>query len=640
VHASIVPVHAGQLEPAASAGQSIAPDERAQIESVLRSMSITGESACPPDHTVFGNLEQDARFASAVPVLRRAGIGAAATLPVRVHGKVNGLWVLYAGAPDWFGASELERLKMAAADLGRALEHFEHDAARKRAEDALSRSERRFQEILEQVSLVAVVLGLDGRVTFCNEFGARLLGWAREEMAGKDWFANFLPGDNRDVVRRIFLDNIGCGSLPVHYFNEVVTREGLRRMISWSNLVLRNEQGEPVGSASIGEDITERRAAEEALRDSEARYRFLFKANPLPMWVVDTSTRRFLAANDAAVRQYGYSSEEFLAMSADNLRAPDDVAAVGDAVTGLPASTVRHRTRDGSIISVEVHGFDMMYGDRPARLVSAHDITEMRQLEDQFRQSQKMEAIGRLAGGVAHDFNNLLMAMKGYTELALSGLAPDHPNRADLDEVCRAADRGAELTRQLLAFSRRQILKPEILDLNSVVAEMQRMLLPIIGENIKLITRFDPHLCRVRADRGQIGQVLLNLVVNARDAMPQGGQLVIETANTLLDEDYARTHTGVVPGQYAAMSVSDTGTGIPPHVQAHLFEPFFTTKEKDRGSGLGLSTVYGIVRQSGGHVWVSSEMGRGATFRIYIPDVHALDQRATHTRPLTTAQEN
>ena len=582
---------------------------------------------------VFGDLLADERFAASGPVLRQAGLRSAAALFLPVHGRAKGLLTLYSEVAGFFGPEELDWLEKAAADLGHALEALERDAARKRAEEALSGSERRFREILQRVNLVAVVLGVDGCITFCNEFGARLLGWGRTELIGKNWFENFLPPENRAQVWHVFFDNIVAGSIPVHYQNEILTRDGRLRMISWSNSVLCDPDGSVVGTASIGEDITERRAAEEALRASEERYRFLFNANPLPMWVVDTATRRFLAANDAAVRQYGYSREEFLAMSVDEVRAAEDDAVPGDVFPGFPGSTVRHRRKDGSLMNVEVRGFAIMYGARPARLIAAQDVSEMKQLEEQLRQSQKIEAIGRLAGGVAHDFNNILMAIQGYTELALAGMPPDDSHRPDLEEVRKAAGRGAELTRQLLAFSRRQILQPEILDLNSVVAEMQRMLLRIIGADIQLVTRFDPHLCRVRADRGRIGQVLLNLVVNARDAMPQGGKLVIETSNAVLDDEYARTHAGVVPGAYAMIAVTDTGTGITPSVRAHLFEPFFTTKEKDKGSGFGLSTVYGIVRQSGGHIWVYSEVGHGAAFKIYLPDVQVPAPRATPDVP-------
>jgi nitrogen-specific signal transduction histidine kinase len=253
--------------------------------------------------------------------------------------------------------------------------------------------------------------------------------------------------------------------------------------------------------------------------------------------------------------------------------------------------------------------------------VIAHDMTERRSLEEQIRQAQKMEAVGRLAGGVAHDFNNLLTAISGYSDFLLRRLGPQHPLRKDAEEIQRAAARAASLTRQLLAFSRRQVLEPKVIDLNLVVTDMEKMLRRLIGEHIELATSLDPALGRVRADRGQIEQVLLNLAVNARDAMPGGGRVTIETRNVDLDAAYARDHVGIEPGAYVLLCVSDTGVGMDDETRLHIFEPFFTTKAGGSGTGLGLSTVYGIVRQSGGSIEVASEPGRGAAFKVYLPRV-------------------
>jgi len=264
------------------------------------------------------------------------------------------------------------------------------------------------------------------------------------------------------------------------------------------------------------------------------------------------------------------------------------------------------------------------------------DVTDARKMEAQLRQSQKMEAVGNLAGGIAHDFNNLLTAIGGYSELVLNRIAGDDPNRRYIQEIQSVSGRAAALTRQLLAFSRRQILQPRVIDLNAVVADMDHLLRRLIGEDIDFFTALDPGLWRVKADPGQIEQVIVNLAVNARDAMPEGGKLTIETANADLDEAYARGHVAIHPGAYVMIALSDTGIGMDAETRSRIFEPFFTTKETGKGTGLGLSTVYGIVKQSGGYIWVYSESGRGTTFKIYLPRV---EEKAETPAPVAASPD-
>jgi PAS domain S-box-containing protein len=371
-------------------------------------------------------------------------------------------------------------------------------------------------------------------------------------------------------------------------------------------------------------------ARTDALARTEARYRLLFEENPEPMWVFDVATLCFLAVNEAAVSAYGYPPEEFLALTIADIRPPEDIpllrAALGQ--PGLPGpsrtqpgSVFRHRRRDGSILLVDVASHAIDFDGRAARLVLARDVTERSQLEAQLRQAQKMEAVGQLAGGVAHDFNNLLTIILSHAAFAREALA-DAPALApvadDIGQVAHAATRATELTRQLLTFARRQMFAPRVLDVNDLTLHVDRMLRRLIGEHIELVTRCAPALWPAEADPAQIEQVLVNLAVNARDAMPDGGTLTIETSNATLG---AADVSGpdARPGEYVVLEVRDTGHGIHPEDVGRLFEPFFTTKPPGAGTGLGLAVCYGIAAQHGGHITVESEPGRGATFRVYLP---------------------
>ena len=421
-----------------------------------------------------------------------------------------------------------------------------------------------------------------------------------------------------------------------------------RWLWSMDRVFKRAADGTPQQIIGIAQDITARKQSEATRRESEERYRLLFESNPLPMWVYDLETLSFLAVNEAAVQHYGYSREEFLAMTIKEIRPPEEVPSllnrVSQVSSGLDmAGAWRHRKKDGSVIAVEITSHVIDFLGKRAELVLANDITErlrteqaLRESEEQLRASQRLEAVGQLAGGVAHDFNNLLTVITGYSDLLLRRLPEEDSQRQKILEIKQAAERAAALTRQLLAFSRKQVLQPKVLDLNCLVTETSKMLRRLIGEDIELVLALKSALGRVLADPGQLEQVIMNLVVNARDAMPQGGKIIIETHNVELSETYAGMHLAVKPGPYVMLAISDTGNGMDAETQQHIFEPFFTTKEVGKGTGLGLATVYGIVKQSGGNIWLYSEVGRGTTFKIYLPRV---EEKAAGPQPVHARAE-
>jgi PAS domain S-box-containing protein len=368
---------------------------------------------------------------------------------------------------------------------------------------------------------------------------------------------------------------------------------------------------------------------EDALRRSEARYRSLVQSAVYGIYR-SSLEGRFFDVNPALIAMLGYdSAEELLALDPKQdvfLDPSEQERVMGEFQRGarLDHVEVRWKRKDASAITVRLSGRVVNNPEETAEVVEiiAEDITERRVLENQFRQAQKMEAVGRLAGGVAHDFNNLLMVISGYAEVLLEQTRKGNPLYPKIEAIHQAADRATNLTHQLLAFSRKQLLELKVVDLNIIIEDMERLLRPLIGENIELQTHLAPDLGRTRADAGQIEQVLMNLVVNSKDAMPQGGKISIQTANVRLDnEDRRREYTYIQPGSYVVLSVTDTGEGMDKETQLRIFEPFFTTKEKGKGTGLGLSTVYGIIKQSRGYVLVESELQRGTTFRIYLPRV-------------------
>jgi len=386
----------------------------------------------------------------------------------------------------------------------------------------------------------------------------------------------------------------------------------------------------------------------ERRRTTEDRYRLLFQSNPYPVVVIDRDTRHFLAVNDATLEQYGWSREEFLAMTANDLYLPEDVPAANamrqDGAWGvIPAvQGLRHRRKNGTVFDVETSVRPIDLDGRPAVLALAHDVTARHAAEAQLRQSQKMEAVGQLTGGIAHDFNNILMVILANADELQEEENPDAAMvAARLEPITQAVLRASALTRQLLAFSRTQPLSPKHTDLNDLVSDTGKLLRRALGEHIEIDSALAAGLWTVNIDRTQLETALVNLCVNARDAMPGGGKLRIETRNVSLDKDNITQGTDVVAGDYVMLAVTDTGSGMSPETRARVFEPFFTTKEVGKGTGLGLSMVYGFIKQSNGHITIHSEVGRGTTFRLYLPRSDGVQEKAAgrKTAPLPRGAE-
>ena len=515
---------------------------------------------------------------------------------------------------------------------------------RERTSAQLRSQERQLQAIVDAVN--DVVLELDGEGRYLNIWAAdeselarprtELLGKRVEDVLGLD-AARPLAEPLRRVLSTGVPESLEY-PLPLadgeHWFLGRLTR-------------LPGIDGGPDSVCMGITDISERKRAEEALKVSEAEHRGLIERAPLGIYRT-TPEGRLLAANAAFARMLGYEGPDELLdrdMAQVVYASPDERARLLSRLGPQDdfATETQWKRKDGTSVVVRLN-IHVVRG--PTRGIEcfeglAEDVTEQRNLEAQFRQAQRLEAVGRLAGGVAHDFNNILTAITGYSELLLADLAADDRRREDVEEIRTATQRAAALTRQLLAFSRRQVLQVKVLDLNVVVRTLDRMLRRLIGEDVSLEVALSDGLGAVRADPAQMEQIIMNLAVNARDAMPVGGRLTIESANVVLDETYARVHGGAKPGRYVMLAVSDTGVGMDDVTRSHIFEPFFTTKEPSKGTGLGLATVYGIVKQSGGNIWVYSEPGRGATFRLYMPrvDQQPEDSEQQATLPVAGGHE-
>ncbi len=496
--------------------------------------------------------------------------------------------------------------------------------SRRKAARAARKSDALFRLVFARNPLPMWVYDLEtGQFLEVNDAALALYGYSRAEFLGLGW--SDLEAEPVE----------GTGPAPVSSRVDMRSdRHRLRdsRPIDVQLIEHELRLGGRRVAMVVAEDITGRRQADAALRRSEARFRSLVEGAVYGVYRAGPDGR-FLEANPALARMLGYNSEHDLLdlflrdqvfLSSGDYAAMMEQVAQADRLDGFGAAWKRC---DGQVIRVRLTGRAVREERGALECFEGivEDVTERWQLEEQLRQSQKMDAIGRLAGGVAHDFNNLLAVITCYSELLTQALEPDGTLYGYAEETRRAAERAADLTRQLLTFSRKQVIRPQRLDLNAVLMTVERILRRLIGEDVELVLQLAEDLGEIEADPSQVDQLILNLALNARDAMPEGGRLTLQTANIYLDATYAHRHLGARPGDYVMLAVIDTGTGMDAQTQARIFEPFFTTKGPGKGTGLGLATVFGIIRQSGGEIQVNSELGRGTSFRVYLPRADSVE---------------
>ncbi len=542
-----------------------------------------------------------------------------------VTGSVNeetAVGCMKAGATDYLLKSNLARIGPA---IQAALERARAQAQKTQAEAALAASERRFRSLVQNSSDLVTILAPDGTILYASDSAQRIVGYSPGELVGTS-LLSYLGGDDARTVQRLLQTGNGKSDSagPVEF--------SLRRSDGtpvWLEAVGTNLLNDATirGIVLNARDVSERKRADRALRESEERYRDLFDhASDLVCMAAPDGS--LLYVNQAWKHGTGYGEDEIGRMQLLDLIHPDSRAFYTEVLQRvLTGDRLDHvelifMPKAGSPITVEGNLSCTFKDGQPAVVRGIYrDVTERKRVEEHLRRAERMQAAGKLAGGVAHEVNNMMTGVIGFSEFLLRSLEEGDARRSDVEEIIKAGTRAADVTRQLLAFTRQQFLQPQVLDVNTVVGDMEKMLRRSLGEGHVLDLQLSSEAGKLRADRGQLEQVLINLVINARDSLTGHGRVTVETGMMVWDEIYAQRHGGVdLPlGRYVMLAVSDTGCGMDADVQGRIFEPFFTTKPVGQGTGLGLSTVYGIVKQSGGYVWVYSELGQGSVFKIYLP---------------------
>jgi two-component system cell cycle sensor histidine kinase/response regulator CckA len=511
--------------------------------------------------------------------------------------------------------------------IGAIVVHYRDVTARKATEEQLKATEDRYGHLFYSATDIIFEADSEGYFRFVNPQTLKVFGYEQDEVIGRR-FTEFIRADFRPQILQHYYKQTIEGRLNSYVEFPGVTKSGKEVWLGQNAWIISDSSGRLVGMQAVARDITERRQAEEALRAAEAKYRGLVEQSLMGVYI--SQNGRIVYVNPKAASMIGYTQQELIdSPNPYDFIHEQDRAMLRDQVMRLDPErnpsvqlTLRAVRKDGEVMQVEAFCSVTEFGSQRANLTTVLDISDRVKLEEQLRQAQKMEAVGRLAGGIAHDFNNLLTAIRGNAELMSHRVSKDPAMAAEVDEILHAADRAASLTRQLLAFSRKQVLQPIALDLNEIIGGVSRMARRIIGTEVQLKLELAPEVSKVLADPAQVEQVLLNLIVNARDAMPSGGTIIVETADVTLGAEAPEVaQSGIAPGAFVKLAVTDDGIGMDQATQARIFEPFFTTKETGRGTGLGLATVYGIVRQTGGAITVESERGHGASFKVYLPAV-------------------